>query len=341
MTLSEYRGAIHIHSTYSDGSGNVSEILSAASQTDLDFLILTDHNSLDARMHGWEGWHNTQLLIVGDEVSSRRGHCLAIGTNQRVNHRQSLKSIVQDIDRQGALSFVAHPHGVFKPLFKTRNHSWRDWSIDNITGLEIWSYMFDWIRDFRYYRFWDHYHHPERHIRGPHHQTLTMWDEICQTRRCVALGGIDAHARKYWPLPFEVFPYKQAFATLRTHILLPKAFSYSVPDDIAQVNQALKKGHCFIGYDYLSDTTGTRFQASNQHIQMGDEAPFDEPIDLSIQIPQSADITIMHNGQPLHQSSTNSFVFTAQSPGVYRAEVRLNNTPWIFTNPIYLRANAS
>ena len=337
----EYRGAIHIHSTYSDGSGSVSQILNAAAQTDLDFLILSDHNSLDARMHGWEGWHDQQLLIVGDEVSSRRGHCLAIGTKHRVNHRQPLRAIVNDIDRQDALSFIAHPHGKYRPIFKTRDHSWRDWSFENFTGLELWSYMFDWIRDFHYYRFWDHYYHPERHIRGPHDQTLQVWDEICQTRRCAALGGIDAHARKYWPLSFNVFPYKEAFETLRTHVLLPEAFSHSVPNDIAQVKQALAEGHCFIGYDYVCDTTGTRFQSSDHTIQMGDEVPFGAPIDLEICVPQSADITVLHNGVPQHQISTNSFVFTAQTPGVYRVEVRLNNTPWVFTNPIYLRANAS
>jgi hypothetical protein len=160
MPLFEYRGAIHIHSTYSDGSGSIPAILNAASQTDLDFLILTDHNSLEARI--WEGWHGNQLFIVGDEVSSRRGHCLAVGTKKRVNHWGSLQQIVDDIYHQKALSFIAHPHGSYKALFKTRNHSWRDWSVENFTGLELWSYMFDWIRDFRYYRFWGHYFHPDR-----------------------------------------------------------------------------------------------------------------------------------------------------------------------------------
>jgi len=341
VSLFEYRGAIHIHSTYSDGSGSIPAILNAASQTDLDFLIATDHNSLEARVHGWEGWHGNQLLIVGDEVSSRRGHCLAIGTAQRVNHWQPLQQIVTDIHRQKALSFIAHPHGCYKPLLKTINHSWRDWSVDNFTGLELWSYMFDWIRDFRYYRFWGHYFHPDRYIRGPHENTLEIWDRICRTRRCVAIGGIDAHARKYLPLPFTVFPYKDAFSTLRTHVLLSEAFSGNAKPDINHVKHALKIGRCFIGYDGLSDTTGTCFQSSDGAVQMGDEIPFDKPLDLEIHLPTAAEITIVYNGHPQHTVSTDHFAFCARSPGVYRAEVRLYNRPWIFTNPIYMRAKPS
>lgn len=339
MSLFEYRGAIHIHSTYSDGSGSISAILNAASQTDLDFLITTDHNSLDARV--WEGWHGNQLLIVGDEVSSRRGHCLAVDTKNRVNHSGSLQQIVNDIHRQKALSFIAHPHGSYKALFKTRNHSWRDWSIENFTGLELWSYMFDWIRDFRFYRFWGHYFYPDRYIFGPDENTLKIWDQICQTRRCVAIGGIDAHARQYPLLPFTVFPYKDAFRTLRTHVLLSKSLSGSATQDIGQIKKALKNGHCFIGYDHLSDTTGTRFQSLDSTVQMGDEISFDTPFDLELHLPTTAEITILHNGQTKHTVSTDHFAFCAQSPGVYRAEVRLNNRPWIFTNPIYLRAEPS
>ena len=94
----EVVGTIHLHSVYSDGSGTVDEILAAAEGIGLDFLVLTDHNSLDARAAGYEGWHGSVLLIVGDEVSSRNGHCLALGTREHVNHRQGLEQILRDIE---------------------------------------------------------------------------------------------------------------------------------------------------------------------------------------------------------------------------------------------------
>ena len=42
----ERTGALHIHSRYSDGTGTIEEILSAARGAGLDFVVLTDHDSL-------------------------------------------------------------------------------------------------------------------------------------------------------------------------------------------------------------------------------------------------------------------------------------------------------
>lgn len=334
----EYCGVIHVHSTYSDGSGSIPTIINAAHASKLDFLILTDHNSLRARADGWEGWHGNTLLMVGDEVSGRRGHCLAIGTQQRVNHRQNHHGILNDIHQQNGLSFIAHPHGQFRPLFKTHNHSWEDWSADTFTGLELWSYMFDWIEEFRYYRFWNHYHYPEKHITGPDAKTLQKWDQICQYRQCVAIGGIDAHARKYKPFSFVVFPYENAFRTLHTRILLDAPLTGSKQEDIAAVMNALKCGHCYIAYDELVCGENMRFQTVDKQYIMGDEIPFQNPIELEIKLPQTADMTILCNGQILAQHQTQNHTFQATEPGVYRVEARIENTPWIYTNPIYLRA---
>ncbi|MFT5369570.1 MAG: hypothetical protein ACI8V2_004548 [Candidatus Latescibacterota bacterium] len=334
----EYCGVIHVHSTYSDGSGSVPTILNAAHTSQLDFLILTDHNSLKARAEGWEGWHGNTLLIVGDEVSGRRGHCLAMGTQQRVNHRQNHQDILHDIHHQGGLSFIAHPHGTYRPLFKERNHSWGDWSADDFTGLELWSYMFDWVQDFRYYRFWNHYRYPNRYITGPDPQTLQKWDQICQKRPCVAIGGIDAHARKYSPLPLVVFPYENAFLTLHTRIFLNKPLTGSKQEDISAILQALQQGHCYISYDGLVSGAGVRFQTSDGHLMMGDEATFEGPVNIDIQLPLKADLNIIHNGQTIAHHQTQSHTFQAKQPGVYRVEARIQDSPWIYTNPIYLRA---
>lgn len=334
----EYCGVIHVHSTYSDGSGSIPEILNAAGQSQLDFLILTDHNSLKARAEGWEGWHGKTLLIVGDEVSGRRGHCLAIGTQQRVNHRQDHQGILQDIHRQNGLSFIAHPHGTYRPLLKERNHSWGNWAVDHFTGLELWSYMFDWVKDFKYYRFWNHYRYPSRYITGPNPQTLQKWDQICQQRTCVAIGGVDAHARKYTPLPFVVFPYESAFSTLHTRVLLKKPLSGSKKEDIQAILQALKQGHCYISYDGLAQGAGVRFQTTDGQISMGDEIPFQSPIEVNVQLPQTADLRIICNGETITQHQTKTHTFQATQPGVYRVEAHIHNSPWVYTNPIYLRA---
>ena len=67
--LHDHAGVIHLHSAYSfDGHVDVREIVRAARDCRLDFLMLTDHGTLRARDEGLEGWHDGLLLIVGEEI---------------------------------------------------------------------------------------------------------------------------------------------------------------------------------------------------------------------------------------------------------------------------------
>ena len=79
---------IHCHSTYSDGTGTVPEIAAAARAAGLDYLLLTDHDTLAAAELGEEGWHGSVLLLVGFEVSPRaQNHYLAFGLERPIDHR--------------------------------------------------------------------------------------------------------------------------------------------------------------------------------------------------------------------------------------------------------------
>ncbi|HUX15651.1 MAG TPA: PHP domain-containing protein, partial [Phycisphaerae bacterium] len=70
--MHEYVGAFHVHSCYSDGSGTYQEIASAAARAGLDFVVMSDHDTLRPRADGWQGWHDGVLVIVGTEISCKR-----------------------------------------------------------------------------------------------------------------------------------------------------------------------------------------------------------------------------------------------------------------------------
>src|SRR3974390_2874807 len=78
-------GCLHFHSQFSfDGRVPVQDILPAAQRAGLAFAVLTDHSHLDARSAGWERYHASAdgkkvLLIVGEEISPRYNHYLALG----------------------------------------------------------------------------------------------------------------------------------------------------------------------------------------------------------------------------------------------------------------------
>ncbi|MSS72297.1 MAG: histidinol-phosphatase [Candidatus Latescibacteria bacterium] len=333
----EVQGVLHVHSNHSDGSGSVAAVVEAAQRTGVDFLVLTDHNTMRAKHEGWEGWHGSTLLIVGEEVSTRAGHCLAIGTSDSIPRRRPAAEIIRDIGAQGGLSFIAHPHGVYKPFLRRRDHSWKDWSLKAYTGLEIWSYMFDWARQFKYYRWSECVRHPDRLIVGPDPHTLSRWDELGRGARVVGIGGVDAHARRYPLLNVVIFPYEDLFRTVRTHVLLDGPLTRDAATDRVAILNALREGRCFASYDHRVPGLGFCFSAPSHGLLMGDEAAFLHDLDLVVESPVPAAFRLIRDGLQQGEGAGRRHVFRTEGPGVYRAEARLDGRPWIFTNPIYLR----
>src|SRR5262249_12919939 len=70
-------GAVHIHTTYSDGLGTVPEVAAAAREAGLDFVVITDHETLQPIADGWEGYHAGCLVLFGAEFRVHEGHILA------------------------------------------------------------------------------------------------------------------------------------------------------------------------------------------------------------------------------------------------------------------------
>lgn len=328
----EIVGAIHIHSTHSDGTGSIEEILEAGDK--LDFLILTDHHTLKAKKTGWEGWHKNTLLLLGEEVSCRDGDCLCLGTKEEIPPHGRGEDTLQAVRNQGGLSILAHPHGTYCPLIRKIDHSWKNWETTLFDGIELWSYMFDWVSRFKYHQWWKHYYSPHSQIQGPPQETLKKWDEICQERRCFAIGGLDAHAKKL--LQFTVFPYKHCFESLRTHTLVAGGLSHS-GEDGERVLRSLADGKSFIGFDGLSCSKGTQFQSADGEIQMGDETLYNRPTLLIGKTPREALLRILKNGKTVVENTTQTLAFKVHEPGVYRLEAWLGGKPWIYTNPIYFR----
>ena len=53
---------VHLHSTHSDGTGTVDQIVAAGQKAGVDAILLTDHDTLAGKSE--EGWHGNVLLLV-------------------------------------------------------------------------------------------------------------------------------------------------------------------------------------------------------------------------------------------------------------------------------------
>ncbi|HZX37182.1 MAG TPA: CehA/McbA family metallohydrolase [Streptomyces sp.] len=112
-----YRGDCHLHSWYSDGKRTPAEIAALARGAGLDFINTSEHNT-HAAHRAWEGqWGDDLLVLTGEEVTTRNGHLVALGTDPGtfVDWRYRARDnrfghYAREIRRSGGLVVPAHPH---------------------------------------------------------------------------------------------------------------------------------------------------------------------------------------------------------------------------------------
>ncbi len=344
--MHEYIGAIHMHSTFSDGTGEVTDIAKFADEVGLDYIILTDHNTLRALNEGFEKWYGNTLLLVGVEINDKenKNHYLAFGINEAFSTRTPAKKYVAKVKELGGIGFLAHPHEKRKHK-EHPAYPWTEWDTDDFTGIEIWNHMSEWVENLTEENKYRSFLHPLRTIVAPPKETLKVWDELNYKRKVVGIGGIDAHAHKYNLVGFlevEIFPYKVLFKSIRTHVLLNQPIkkgksTKEVEIAKGQIYNALKDGRCFVANDYVSESKGFRFyaEANGKKYQMGDVVPEHKNVVLKVLIPgKNAFIKLLRNGHLVETESGLGAEFLVNKKGVYRVEVFFEDRAWIYSNHI-------
>lgn len=106
------RADLHIHSLASDGISSVAEILDAAERAALDVIAVTDHERVDAA-HAARAMAGARRLrvevVVGEEVTTRGGHLLALFIDERIPPWRSMRWTIARVHEQGGLAVIAHP----------------------------------------------------------------------------------------------------------------------------------------------------------------------------------------------------------------------------------------
>ena len=107
------RADLHIHTLASDGTSRIEAILDhVEAATDLDVIAITDHERIDAA----QAARTIALdlgarfeVIVGEEVTTRGGHLLALYLDEPIRPYRSLRSTIAEIHDRGGLAIPAHP----------------------------------------------------------------------------------------------------------------------------------------------------------------------------------------------------------------------------------------
>jgi hypothetical protein len=338
---------IHVHSTHSDGSGTVAQIARAAQGAGIDVVLLTDHDTLAAKRSGEERWYDDVLVLVGEEVSpTDRDHFLAFGIDKEISRRLAGPEICDAVRAAGGFGFAAHPFSRGSERFRRPGIAFGD--PDCLDGIELWSFLNDTGERVRGFRdlarmVW----FPQRAIGGPPEGNLREWDRLCQARRVVAVGGLDAHQfglRIGGRVPLRLMGYKRSFKQLHTHVLVDGPPTHELEADRARVFHALREGRCYIANDQVADARGFAFWVdapatadASGVVRMGGQAAFERGYTLHVRLPQAAHTRVIRDGALAAQADAAQLDHSIELPGVYRVEAYLRNRPWIFSNPLYMR----
>lgn len=110
---------MHLHTLYSDGTASVQQLLDHVERaTDLDVVAITDHERVDGALRAREihdaGDYSFDL-VVGEEVTTRRGHVLALFITERIPALRPLPETLWRIHEAGGIAIAAHPMAPLTP----------------------------------------------------------------------------------------------------------------------------------------------------------------------------------------------------------------------------------
>jgi len=347
----EYVGVSHVHSFLGGhSSGTFQDIVSAAQNNKLHFVLLTEHpaKEFNTAEKSLKGLHGGVLFVNGNEVSTATGDRLLVfpGDGQAMDQQPTQEVLSLHSSRS---KFVAYPE------------SFNSWNLSGYEGIEVYNVytnaqdinslvmFFDGLWSYRSYPdllFANFYRRPSNN--------LNHWDALTvrTKRRVVAIGGNDSHANIGFALHdasgktllgLKLDPYERSFGLVRLHVLVRNDQTLNEQT----LMRAIADGNCFIGFDVFGDTTGFRFSAANadESRVMGEEISLNGEVRLIVRTTVPSRVLLLKDGQKIwEEQQASRLEHIVRERGSYRVEVYLpdlphpvRDQPWIISNPIYVR----
>ena len=167
-----YRGDLHAHTWHSDGTASLGDLTAAARTQGLDFIAVTEHNTI-SHLHLLAQETAPELLLIpGVEISTYHGHANVWPIDGFVEFRcqaeEQMDRVRRSLIPRGALFSINHP--------KDGGPPWEFGRLFDPDCIEVWG--------------------------GPwfisNYQSLALWDrQLRKGKRITAVGGSDKHVGPY------------------------------------------------------------------------------------------------------------------------------------------------
>lgn len=162
------RGELHCHTWHSDGELSPDRLVGRAVERGMDFLAVTDHNTIAAQRVLEQIQDPGVLLIRGVESTTYKGHFNIWGIREWIDFRvqtpDQMKAVVQAANDLGGVTSCGHP----KPF----GPDWDFREVTNYQCVEVWNGPWS----------------------GLNEMALEYWlDLLANGMRRTAIGGSDFH----------------------------------------------------------------------------------------------------------------------------------------------------
>lgn len=320
-----YRGVYHVHSNYSHDSKATLEMISeTAGQAGLDFIVVTDHNNMDAKK-AYQPKPKDPLLIVGTEISTwHDGHLGVIGVKEMPPDIGEIQKILDWIHAHHGFAIPAHPYSKRKP--------WKAMDLPKIDAIEIFCFSDLFYENTAKLMTQAIFFPSDQFLKSAlkvNPEGLQWWDNrLSAGEQISALAATDAHLK--WRLG--------NFYAENLLLYFQSVTMYAHADQLNSENivRSLANGNTFIAFEIFGIAQDFSFTAAaeNRVFHCGETA-LGEHLLFHVKVPKEADIKLIHNGKIVEFVRSQTLEYSANEPGYYRVEVYEGGKLWILTNPIY------
>jgi hypothetical protein len=317
------RGAYHVHTTASDGRGSLPEVVQAARDAGLDFVVVTDHN---VRAPERAAYVDRVLVVPATEVSTPYGHVVALDVPRALTREERDRDALGTIAALGGQAVLAHPFHPRRPFTGWGRGPWRGFEI--VSNDTAWHRVLSDRAAGKIVRAaaalpWDGAGAVLALSDDPADELARFDAERGAARASggprVLLCSADAHGYPGYRAAFEAFSMR-----------VPVERSGDADTDARAVTAALLDGSAACVFDGVAPAGRVRLLR-----------PDDASIALSLGAPPDprARFSLLRDGRPAGAlvPGADGAAFRCDGPcppGDYRVEAWIEGRPWIFTNPV-------
>jgi predicted metal-dependent phosphoesterase TrpH len=131
---------LHVHTVGSpDAHTRIEDLPKIIKAIGLDGVAVTEHNNFDPPSF------SDVLIVPGVEISSREGHIIALGIQERIPRGLSADETITQIHDQHGIAIIAHPHDPVSKCVKIARLKIRPDAVETMNADALSFYISNWL----------------------------------------------------------------------------------------------------------------------------------------------------------------------------------------------------